>query len=390
MGLHFLENKNNNELYSLQEFLGIFKDKKRFKNFNDFYKIAKIKTKSGIFTLDEYAKKKRIKTEDLKNLFMEIQNSEEYLTRFYNTSLEIDLDKIHIKDIQPMRVGQFDNNKEVKCKNVIRNLHLKNILQDTKSGLDGLPSYLDVLEDLYVVGNIDYKIVTPSSLHYINKGRLGSVFSSYYFRASIMNPYLVYSLNKSLLKGTKIFTPTLGWTSYCYGFLEDMAVNEYVGIDVIPDVCKKTRIFAKAHSPEKKVEIYCNPSESFLKNKRFMDLYKNHFDVVFFSPPYYKLEMYEGVNQSTNQYKTYEEWLEKYWEATIRLCHHVLMKGGRLCYILSGYGSDNTDKYDLLGDMNGITKKYFSLKQTQPMYNKNVHSTSHKETNEQILLFIKT
>lgn len=387
MGLHFLNNKN--ELYSLDMFLKIFKDKKINNTFNDFYKSAKVHTKSSIFTLEEYSIKRNIKTDDLKTLFMEIQNSEEYLTRFYNTSLELYLDKLHMNNIQPMKIGNFDNNSNVKYKNLIRNLHLKGILKDTKSGFEGIPSFLDVLEDLYLYNKIDYKILTPSSIHYINNGRLGSVFSSYYFRASIMNPYLVYSLNKSLLKGTRIFTPTLGWTSYCYGFLEDTTVIEYVGIDVIPDVCDKTVTFAKAHSPEKRVDIFCNPSETFLKNKKFMEKYKKHFDVVFFSPPYYKLEMYEGENQSTNKYKTYEEWLEKYWEATILLCNHVLIEGGRLCYILSGYGSENTDKYDLLGDMNKITQKYFSLKQTFPMYNKNVNSTKHKEANEQILLFMK-
>jgi len=100
--------------------------------------------------------------------------------------------------------------------------------------------------------------------------------------------------------------------------------------------------------------------------------------------------MYPGENQSTEQYKSYEEWLEKYWHQTIQLCHHVLEKGGRMCYILSGYGSENTkEQYDLLGDMNKISKKYFDLKATLQMHNKDVHSTSHKETNEKIMVFVK-
>jgi len=122
----------------------------------------------------------------------------------------------------------------------------------------------------------------------------------------------------------------------------------------------------------------------------FRRKYREHFDVVFFSPPYYRLELYKGANQSTEKYKTYEQWLEGYWEETIKLCNHVLEKGGRLCYILSGYGSDNTkEKYDLLGDMNAITKKYFRFHSEQIMNNKDVHSTSHKETAEKIILFVK-
>ena len=101
--------------------------------------------------------------------------------------------------------------------------------------------------------------------------------------------------------------------------------------------------------------------------------------------------MYDGKDQSTVRYKTYEEWLEKYWDQTIRLCQHVLQPGGKMCYILSGYGSDNTkEKYDLLGDMNKITKNYFHLKSHQPMHNKDVYvRTKESETGEEIMLFIK-
>ena len=68
----------------------------------------------------------------------------------------------------------------------------------------------------------------------------------------------------------------------------------------------------------------------------------------------------------------------------------MLQPRGRLCYILSGYGSENTkENYDLLEDMNTITKRYFAFKGKQPMYNKNVHVTTHRETEEQIMLFVK-
>jgi hypothetical protein len=103
------------------------------------------------------------------------------------------------------------------------------------------------------------------------------------------------------------------------------------------------------------------------------------------------LELYDSKNQSTDEYNTYEEWLQKYWEETIKLCYYILEKNGRLCYILSGYGSQNTDEqYDLLKDMNTITKKYFKLKSQQPMYNKDVHVTNHKETAEKIMIFVKS
>ena len=372
-------------------FLKMFSSENDKQTFNVFLNSAKVKVGNTLKPLKEYVVTKQIKLDDIKTLFSHIKNRNEYLTRFYNMSLRVQPSNYIIHDnVTPMKNKQMNNNELPLYKNFIRNIHLLDILQNTKTGIENIPTYMDVLKDLYLHNIIDYKILTPSSLFYMNEGRLGSVFSSYYFRASIMNPYLVYSLNKSVLKGTRIFTPTLGWTSYCYGFLECPEVIEYVGTDVIPKVCKTTEMFAKEHSPDKAIDIYCKPSEQLLHMKTFMKKYKNHFDVVFFSPPYYKLELYEGENQSTSKYSTYEEWLDKYWEATIQLCEQVLQPGGRLCYILSGYGSENTkDNYDLLEDMNKITKKYFSFKSKQPMYNKNVHVTKHKETGEQIMLFVK-
>ena len=363
-----------------------------YNTFQHFLNNTQVRIGNKMRQLKEYCADKKITAADIKLLYDNICNRDEYLTRFYNLSLRIQPDKTHfnVPGVMPMKNNELNNNQCTFYKNIIRNLHFKDILQNTKSGLENIPTYMDMLLDIYLHNIIDYKILTPSAIFYMKNGRLGSVFSSYYFRASILNPYLVYSLNMSVLHGTKIFTPTLGWSSYCYGFLECPNVIEYVGTDVIPDVCEKTKTFANNHPSNAMVKIYCKPSEDLLGLKTFVKNYTSYFDVVFFSPPYYRLELYEGANQSTNKYKTYEEWLDKYWENTIKLCHTVLETNGKLCYILSGYGSDNTkEQYDLVNDMNNITKKYFKLKSTQPMFNKNVHVTAHKETGEKIMVFTK-
>ena len=372
-----------------EEFLEHF-EKRKSRTFTQFFNTAKVKAHKQLIPLRDYIGDKDVDRGQIKLLFENIQGREAYLKRFYHLSLRVDPTRFSISSLPPMKNKQMNNNAETTYKNIIRNMHWKDILKNTKAGIENIPTYMDVLEDLYLNDIIDYKIITPSSLYYMEEGRLGSVFSSYYFRASIMNPYLVYSLNKSVLKGTKIFTPTLGWTSYMYGFLEDPQVLEYVGTDVIPSVCNKTLKFAKTYYKRKSVEIFCEPSENLAHDLRFIHKYQNHFDVVFFSPPYFKLEKYPGKNQSIIKYKTYELWLEKYWETTIRLCHQVLQKGGRLCYILSGYGSENTkEQYDLVSDMNKVTRKYFGRESMQPMYNKDVHVTQHKETDERIIVFVK-
>ena len=353
---------------------------------------AMVRTGTKTRPLKQYMADRNISKETIQILCENINARDEYLTRFYNLSLKIDPDIlcIHESGVQPMKNREMNNNQSIVFKNIIRNIHMFDILQHTKSGIDNVPTFFDMLLDLYLRKIIDYKLLTPSATHYIKKGRIGSVFSSYYFRASIMNPYLVYSLNQTVLHGHRIFSPTLGWSSYCYGFLESPYVTEYVGTDVIPNVCKKTKEIGDIYAHSKKVDIYCKPSEDLYKDKSFMRKYKQHFDVVFFSPPYYELELYKSDNQSTDRYKTYESWLSGYWEETIKLCHDVLEKNGKMCYILSGYGSHGNNKqFNLLNDMNNIAKKYFRLISTQPMYNKNVHVTTHRETGEQIMIFTK-
>jgi hypothetical protein len=373
-------------MISFEQFIKLFEKKKPI-TYSYFLKHARVKVGTNSFLLREYIIRKKIDLDDIKLLFENIQKRNEYLERFYNTSLKIP-PSITIKE-KPLLTGEMNNNKFVNFKNIIRNMFFWDILKNTKSGIENNPTYLDVLEDLYLNLIIDYKILTPSAIHYMKEGRLGSVFSSYYFRASILNPYLIYSLNKSVLKGTRVFTPTLGWSSYYYG-LAETGITQYVGVDVIPSVCEGVTDFAKKYYPNIKTNIICSPSEKLLENKPFIKKYRGKFDLVFFSPPYFKLEMYEGGEQSTSNYPTYKEWLEKYWEKTIKLCEILLEDGGTLCYILSGYGSKKVkEEYDLLGDMNAITARYFELKEIQPMFNKNVHVTSHRETAEKIMVYKK-
>lgn len=359
--------------------------------FDVFVKRAKVRTGNGsLLSLVEYMKGKKISIVVLRAIHQFIVDKNEYLQRFYNTSMK-GADNFHFgaavgadgaKAEPAMKTRELDNNKKPNYKNVIRNMHYDHILEKTKSGIKGLPSYFTVLHELLTQFIIDYKILTPSSGFYIREGRMGSVLSSLYFRSSIMNPYMVYSLNSSYLHAKRVFTPTLGWTSYMYGFLES-GVEEYVGTDVIPSVCSKTRAFGKEFYPDRTIDIYCKPSEDLAKSRAFVQKYRAHFDVVFFSPPYYDMETYSGDEQSVRKYPSYELWLEKYWRKTVELCKYVLAPGGKLVYIISDY-----DEYNLIKDMNEITRDVgFRLVRKENMYNKNVNVTEHRETGEKIFIF---
>jgi len=166
------------KLLELQDFLDLFVSKKQ--TLTEFINKAQVKIGDKIEPLKEYMKRKEIEKSKIKLLFENIENKNEYLTRFYNLSLRVQEKDLHINE-PPMKNKEMNNNIELNYKNVIRNMHYENILKNTKSGMENVSTYIDVLKDLYEKSIIDYKLLTPSASHYIQNGRIGSVFSSYFF-----------------------------------------------------------------------------------------------------------------------------------------------------------------------------------------------------------------
>ncbi len=387
------------QVINLQDWLSLFnislneRPEKVSKDY--FYNNFKVAASRRTVSIREYMDKfEETRKEDINVLIDMYNNRDKYLLNFYERSLKVSnnsLESLWNKTKNNENDVLFDNNKNKTVKNLIRNLHFEDILMNTLTDIPNLKPFLKVLYDFYNKQIIDYKLLTPSVISLIKKGGLGSVLSGIYFRASIMNPYLVYTISKKFIKkpNSRIFTPTLGWSSYIYGFLENENVSEYLGIDVIDDVCKKTKNVFSSMYPSKKIEILCEPSESIFLDKKTIKPYKSKFDLAFFSPPYYRLELYPGDKQSTTNYKTYDEWLQNYWRNTIRLCDYVLKNNTHLVYILSGYGSENDTTYKLNEDMNNITKSIFEYIGEIPMYNSNVNFTKHRKANEIIYIFKK-
>ena len=368
---------------TLKKWLSYFKSPQVDINF--FYNNAIIRSTYD-YKLSNLVAEKKITKKDINNLYkICVLDKIKYLTNFYNNNLKIN-DKLEMNDVE----FSLNNNKNPKFKNLVRNLYFKEILLDTSTIQSNIRGFLEVIIDLYKYNIIDYKLVTPSILKYISENKYSSMVSGLYFRASIMNPFLVYSISKSIFKNPKkILTPTLGWSSYLLGFIQDNRIKEYVGIDVISKVCNTTRNLAKWINPKLKVDIYCQPSEDLYYDKMFISKYKNYFDHVYFSPPYFQLELYKGEHQSTNRYKTYNEWLEKYWDITIKLCKKCLKTNGILCYIISGYKNNGKD-IDLDTDMNNIIlNNNFILIDNNLMQGTNIGFTKHRKYKETIYMFKK-
>jgi hypothetical protein len=359
-------------MISLDKFISHFSPP-RENTFNNFYEHAKIRYTKTDKPISDVITKQNAKI--IYDSF--IKNYQIYLQRFYNASLDV---HFPITD-KPMPISKLENMRNRNYKNIIRNLFMTEILKTTTTSIDNLRPFMIILEELMNEWTIDYKMVTPSSLYYFKEGITASILSAYYFRASIMNPYLVYSFAEHF-KPKKVFSPTLGWGSYMLGFLSSTTTH-YVGVDVIPNVCRKLNIVGKRLFPDKKIELYCDTPSQHL-GKEFIKKYYREFDMVFFSPPYYDIEIYgKGKKQSTNEYKTYEEWLVGYWEGTIQLCKSVLRKGGLCVYVIGSY----SDRPTLVTDMNKITKQYFTYLRKYHFYNMGAKMTKKTGTTENIYVF---
>lgn len=377
------------DILTLDNWLSYFKSPKL--TYKEFIKKAKVYTLDGNVSIldfhhDSYGK---LSSDQLRLLYEKcVLDKDEYLRNFYNNNLLIP-DDISMEGLQPI----LNNTKHPHLKILVRNLYFLDILQKTEDLKKR--SYMNVIIDLYKYYIIDRYLLAPSVLKMISNNKFNTLLAQMYFRASIMNPFLVYSLSTVVLQNPKrVLTPCLGWSSYLLGFMENPSLQHYVGIDVIKTVCDTTKQLATTFRPDIKCDIYCKPSEDLYKDGIFMSKYRGYFDTVFFCPPYYQLELYDGKDQSTERYESYDEWLTQYWDATIKLCYYCLKKGGELCYIVSGYTVSGNNYLDLDTDMNNIiiNNKFIYLDEypmsKQVKYIK--HGTKKRNRfNETIYLFNK-
>jgi hypothetical protein len=368
------------KLLKLNDFLDIFKSNDV--TFAQFLKKAVVVGRNKETKLKDYIIIKNIDISDIKMLFDFILNKNVYLTRVYNRTLKPLFNVPPFIKEEPMKNKLINNIYNTNYKNIIRNMFYLETLRDTSPGHNITLSFLDVLHGLFVTYRLDTKLLAPAYLKFVRDGgNLSTILSSYFFRASILNPYVVFSINKNILKGKRIFCPVLSWCSPVIGFLEDSNVNEYVATDIIPSVCNKASQIIKEFYPKTKHEIFCSQSELLLENKYFLDKYNKHFDTIFFCPPYFDLEIYPGKKQSTYLYKTEDEWLIGYWKNTMNLCFDVLENKGKLCYII---GSND----ELVKKMVKITVSVGFKRHSNQLLLNNIVTTK-EQNNEIIFVFTK-
>ena len=179
---------------------------------------------------------------------------------------------------------------------MVRNLFHLEILNDTRvtNTIKNKVSFWETLDNLYNNLRLEDRFFAPSSIglvlreknnkktqalnlpNEINYNNFFYLCQQYQPKASILNPYSINWMFKNIFKGKRVFTPVLSWCSYLIAFMHS-DYTDYVGVDVMPKVCKKAEVLAdwyKNMDPskfgKKKVDILCQPSESLLTDKKFL------------------------------------------------------------------------------------------------------------------------
>ena len=189
-------------------------------------------------------------------------------------------------------------------------------------------------------------------------------------RASIFNPATYKSIMETVLTGSTIFAPVMGWNAYQLGYYSTNW-QHFIATDVIPSVVDNGHLLHtewQQYSDQsvlelgsKSIDLYLCPSEQLAQQHGFDNKYRNQVDAVLFSPPYFDLEIYDSEDQSFTNFPNYTDWLEGYWNATVELCCEVLRPGGRFAFVISNYRNRARQEVAISQDMQAVVARHLPL-----------------------------
>jgi len=306
-----------------------------------------------------------------------VTNREKTLREWYDNNISInDIDNKMFFELNTdiLSAGDIINASKQNKSRIIKNINFTGVYGTQKYNRSDnmmLLSELHAMFNEYII-NSNFTVGKQFNivLRYDLKG-LFALMRGTRHKASIFNPYTYGWMLQNLFTGTKVLAPTAGWNSYQIGF-HQTKWKEFTCIDVIPSVIDNTKKIANYYESKdpmgmdiKTVKGYCCPSE-----KVVMDEPNDYYDLILFGPPYYKLELYDGdnPNQSSNSYPEYEDWLEGYWDGTVRNMLPYLKKGSPFAFCIGNFknvfGEEGKEKYneiDISKDMLDIAKRYLTF-----------------------------
>ena len=160
----------------------------------------------------------------------------------------------------------------------------------------------------------------------VNRSILRSCLRNRQFIASQFRPSTAKSLINSF-QAKKVLDPSAGWGDRLSGFLASDA-EHYVGIDPNSSMhpCYQKQFEFYNRAVNKKAEFICSGSEN-----ADLSEYKEYFDLVLTSPPYFDTERYtDEETQSIVKHSNFDNWMKGYFFPTLDKCWDSLAEGGRI------------------------------------------------------------
>jgi hypothetical protein len=138
----------------------------------------------------------------------------------------------------------------------------------------------------------------------------------------------------------RVLDPCVGWGGRMLGTLAAGEDTYYCGCEPDINTCNGLlNILSEEAIPEEvtnRAEIWNDPIEKLLPTLKKEEKY----DMILTSPPYFNLELYTSGDQSTNYYKTWDEWVNKWLQPVILGCLACLKENGTSCWSVKNFRSD--------------------------------------------------
>jgi hypothetical protein len=380
--------------YTLEHFLSLF-DFKHDTTFEDFSRQVSVlngSDRSGNFVvrsdLDTFIKRvaKRDDREARLDLYkrklykMLVEEPEVALAEWFNKTADLKepLDfYFDIPDADILVDNTFAGRTNSKYGRVCKNINFNSFFNTKKLYSNDFEYTFGLLKTMFEDFKIRNSLAAPAFFDHICKidGNYNQVWVDFMIgcnRASIFNPATYRGIVDELFEGETLFAPCMGWNAYQIGFYSSKFTH-LIATDVIPEVVENGRLLHeewKKYSDRgiwemdtKTVDLYLCPSEQLDTRHEFVERYANSVDAVLFSPPYYDLEIYPGEEQSLSSFPNYQDWLEGYWNETVKIAVEVLRSGGRFAFVISNYRNKDKQEVAISQDMMHVVQRHMPLKQ---------------------------
>lgn len=157
-------------------------------------------------------------------------------------------------------------------------------------------------------------------------------------RGSIFNPMLSKMIyDKWVNDNDVVYDYSSGYGGRLLGFWASKKNAKYIGTDVEPETYNGLNNMVKDFNINAK--IFNIPSEEFVPPELI--------NFAFSSPPYFDHEIYSRhKNQSCVKYKYLDEWLDKYWDKTVKNIKKSLSNDGVLAVNAGNFGNKKMSKFN--------------------------------------------